>query len=424
MNNFIGKRTKHGFDFNSIDNKFPYKIEEIDVGSRKPIIFKYSSIYFRRKQASVNTLYEIYGGNIPYDLNSTITVEVEPTGGNTELPPPIICNLNKGSAVPTGILNISGGKVAVNLSPNNLYEVPTICDAPYPEGEEIIFEKGLNQKPNFMYVATYQNSCSKHPRSKGLAHEDNYTCLKKNIGNGFINGVCCDKFCSCSTYFEGYRINPLSNKFDRCPSVRKGTPNFSICSNTVSGFCCGSTPDVGFGEDFGKNLCSEDTCNFGYHIAAPGGTDLLLKICPSSITDDGYQKNPYDGGYAKVYLVSGNKNCGCSGAGGKVILNGTKECTWCQYQLIKINDDGSFSYKTELTYNCNDPQMKSNPRPICACIFNDKKDFGDGLVFYITTMNIPTFKYADGQDLEITENGDVKSVGCDNAIIYGCDDLN
>lgn len=424
-NNFIGRRVKNGFDFNSTDNKFPYKIEEVDVGSRKPVVFKYSTTYFRRKKSGINTLYEIYGGNIPYDLDSTITVDVEPTGGNTEPPPPIICNLNRGNAVPSAVLNITGGKIAVNLSPSNLYEVPTICDSPYPEGEEIIPERGVNQKPNFMYMATYQNSCSTHPRAKGLAHEDNYTCLKRNLGNGFIGGTCCDRFCLCSNYFEGYRLNPLSNKFDRCASGRRGNPITSICrNNMVTGFCCASPPEVGIGEDFRKAICSEDTCNFGYHIAAPGGSDLLLKLCPASVTEDGYNKNPYAGGFVKVYLASGNKNCGCSGAGGKVSLAGTKECHWCQYQLIKRNDDGTFSYKQEVTYDCASPEMRNEPRPICACVFNDKQDFGDDVVFYITTMNSPTFKYSDGQDLEIIEGGDIKSVGCDNAIIYSCDDLN
>lgn len=412
-------RSKNGFDFESTDNTFPYgRLDGIEVGTRKFVLFNYSTTYFRRKQANKNELDFISGGNIPSDMSNQVTISTEENSSLT-------CSLIGGNATSLGVVPVTPipNSAVINLSPNNILEVPTICDDKWPPEKEILYEKARQQKPNFIYFPAYQSSASTHPRARGYAHEDNYDCLKKPFGEGSYSPditsnpfTCCNYYCNCPT-FKGFFINTGDN-FN--PAYPEGVFR-PIAGNTNAIFgggvqnleigthCCNGFP-IGFEDE-----CSNE-CNFGYAITVTRTTGKLKGVCPDKTSDNGAAIEAVLGSVSKFYKLSGNTNCSCSGRGGTVVLGGSITCTKCTYQDFSGN-----SFKEIVEKKCSGSNSSFNGI-ICSCIFNDKIDIG-GTDIYITTMSYPTFKYTDGQLIEITDTGEIVSKNCQPTPKI-CNDLN
>jgi hypothetical protein len=91
-----GERTQNQFSYESDDTKFPYVVDKYDISQRRIAVFNYSPEYFRKKESSTSGLYQIYGGNIPDDMNSSHSWQFK---NRSATPPgPLICTLNKGPA--------------------------------------------------------------------------------------------------------------------------------------------------------------------------------------------------------------------------------------------------------------------------------------------------------------------------------------
>ena len=93
----IGKRVRHSFEFESIDNNNQYNIQQSGLAVRLSA-FNYSTTLFRRKQASSNGIYRVDGGNIPSDMSTSTTFYPVDLSNGKNPPPPIVCNLNIGTA--------------------------------------------------------------------------------------------------------------------------------------------------------------------------------------------------------------------------------------------------------------------------------------------------------------------------------------
>lgn len=412
---FYKKRAKHQFAFGSFDNNFPYKIAESGVSLKKVVVFNYSKEYFRKKVAGgTEGLYQVIGGNIPTDMESTKSFATTQLAGETEPTPPIVCNLNKGAAVRFRKLD------ALNLSPNLIQDFPTHCDEKAYPPPEIFFEKGKQQKPNFLYFPTYQNSSSTHPRAKGFAHTDSYDCLKYYKGGaGDAPQRCCDGMGGCS--FRGF----LKGK-----EIYEGEERDTfVFWPYVNNFYCGANPELQNCIDAGNNPCA-----FGFGITQPfaaGASLTTFKGCAAVTgpkSEDGTPIIGVDGEPIVWYLVQGaidrifngggNRDCGCSGRGGKVSVAGYYECTSCGYW--SPNDpskDPLYIRKCE--------NYPSDPVDYCECVYNTEIDVrGDGKnILYISTLNYPTYRLADWKGIELAEGGNLRSAGCGGEVLFDCGDV-
>jgi len=423
-------RSKNGFDFESTDNTFPYgRLDGIEVGTRKFVLFNYSTTYFRRKQASKEGLYFIGGGNIPSDMSSSTTQE---SGSQTQEGQTfsISCGLNAGTAYSLGAVPPSPvpNSAVINLSPNNIIEVPEVCDAPWPPSQEILYEKAKQQKPNFIYFPAYQSSASTHPRARGYAHEDNYDCLKKRAsGGGWSSGrsVCCDDFCKCFGDNDGKQVGGfiLEDILGSDPPAKRFTGPYG------KGLCCSSYPFADVLVEECNATGDKSKCQFGFYVDLNTLPVSILNFCPAFKGDasgkevkegeTGIDFSPMNGSLTYIYQGGGNTNCGCNGGRlGKVTVNGAVSCIRCAYQGYA---PGSLMPVFASNKKCTTSTGANGN--ICACIFNAKITAGDATI-YFTSMAHPSFKYPDGQALDLTDDGKIVSKGCDDSILYSCNDVN
>lgn len=413
-------RSKDSFDFESSDNKFPYQIPSgVPIGKRNHVVFNYSNKYFRRKLAGSNSLYFVNGGNIPSDMSDSVTLESAKINPEDETQI-VTCSTIKGTAskavpptnysatTPYSVLD-GVNPVVINLAPSTLIELPRDCNAPPITSEEILYEKAKQFKPNSIYPVTFQNSTSNHPRAKGFAGEDVYSCLKAINTGGNYNiqdyGVCCDKFGRAfgqragGAYYleEDYGSDPKTYSM-----IGPFGSTFNCADYVDSAFNC---PDPG------------NRCHFGFYLEASE-----VGISPQSVCEeiDGYY--PMQAWYTITYQAGGNTDCGCAGFGGTVTLGSILECTKCSYMGTSFDPTNPFSAPTSLDKeNCT--SSTSNGAAICEIIFNRKVNIG-GKDIYFSTLSTPSFKFPDGQRLELTTGGQLRSVGCGKNILLDCNDVN
>jgi hypothetical protein len=446
-------RGKNSFDFESSDDKFPYgRLDGIEVGSRKFVLFNYSVDYYRKKQGNGSGLYFIAGGNIPKNMASSVSVSGYVIGINQ--PKILTCPTNSGTAGPLGRIPELPPSSVINLSPNNLIEVPTVCDSPWPPEKEIMYEKAKQQKPNFMYFPAYQPSCSTHPRARGYAHEDNYDALKKEFGEGAyapdlsFGGTnpftCCDFFCpenaggiqnpdvGVMPRFRGFVLNTgeiwndgnngllySSGCFIPLPGDDKPIIGGGALTMFVGSICCkNNASDTAV---IGEECASNTGCNFGFGVSAGRTTGRLGGMCPSYTGGRGQLIEATMGTVSVVYQLSGNTDCGCTGRGGTVSLNGRIECTTCTYQ--DFTGGGGGSTPNVVKKKCAPAPLIGGSGIICSSIWNDKVNVAGIDVYVTTTGGWPSFKYPNGQGIELDDSGAVVSVGC-SPKPRTCNDLN
>jgi hypothetical protein len=427
----LGKRTKHSFSFESFDNYNPYNIQ--DSGVKKKIsVFNYSTVYFRKKQSDIIGTYLMFGGNIPSG-NMLTSKTFESTAVNTDgtQKPPILCTLNTSNAIKGRELKIH------NLSPNYPVELPKNCLSWENTNAELNFEGGNDQKPNFMYVPTYQPSCSTHPRAAGYAHEDNYDCLRY-FKSGAKKSKCCDEFRGCASRFSVFAIYPnkefiINNGEPGTELIINGVkiPEFIFgepVSNLQKFYCNDSSPTGGSsGIDLCDNIkdCDERNCDFGIVIPAPLAPSYNLsnsfRNCKSEQLEDGSLKILMSAGLSIKFFGSGNKNCSCSGHG-SIFVSGYKECVRCAYVIFK---EGLGITDRFCTNECTD--NSEDPKPYCDCVFTGEFDFKNSIIdtpdkIYISTLQWPTYKFNNWANINIVTGGSAESGGC--GTIMNCDDVN
>jgi hypothetical protein len=415
---FHTKRSKNQFAFDSVDTHFPYGMAESGISLKKVVVFNYSKEYFRKKVGSgTEGLYQIIGGNIPTDMESTKSFPTTQLAGETEPPPPIVCNLNKGAAVRLRKLD------ALNLSPNLIQDFPTHCDEKAYPPPEIFFEKGKQQKPNFLYFPTYQNSSSTHPRANGFAHEDNYDCLKYYKGGaGDAPQRCCDGMGGCAGNFK---------LFYKGKETYEGVERDTFLENPryLNTFYCGANPELMNCKETGNNPCA---FGFGIKQVFVPGDIRKQRGCEKKVSpegDDGKPVKGTDGESVVWYLVEavidrifnggGNRDCGCSGRGGKVSVAGYHECISCGYVSYNDPTPGP-KFKRKCT------EYPSDPVDFCECVYTSEPIdvYGDGKgIVYVSTLNYPTYKLANWKGIELTSGGGVRSAGCGGEVLFDCGDV-
>jgi len=465
----IGKRVKNSFSFESADTKLPYEMESSGVGAKKVSIFNYSSTYFRKKvgQGPFGS-YLLIGGNIPKDMESTKTFQSTPNGIKENPVPPLVCTLNKGTADRIRSFSIH------NLSPNKIKESACGCiinpdwtandcdnklkDPAYVSkynhacvkfvtnpttkkvetvgivksipkdcaNDGISFEKGNDLKPNFIYLPTHQCSCSDHPRSEGFPHEDNYDCLKYyDAGTGA--GVCCD------TFGGGMKLGGVWSSFLR---TRPDGSKYFDGKALTGGFYCADATNGDRGplsRDNPLYWCSgKKSCDAGFVLNAlstPGLTKFKKQKCEDTTTTDpvtGVVTNckPAENTFIRLFHVSGNEDCGCTGLGGAIYISGYTDYYWCQMECRKhapgCGARGCFS-----TYDFIESIDVSYGKPISFCDmkYNDKLPTDVGDLYIWAGFIWPTTGFADFKNIEMNDAGGLRSVGCGNEIVYTCNDI-
>lgn len=415
-------RSKNSFSFESDDNKFPYQIPSgVPIGKRNHIVFNYSTTYFRRKLSGSNDLYFIDGGNIPEGMATSVTLESS-TISPDDRTQTVTCSTLQGNAtkiVPptnyqTGItpyaVTNSTNPTVINLSPSTLVKLPRGCNDPPIQEEEILYEKAKQFKPNTLYNAVFQNSQSNHPRAKGFAVEDVYVCLKLiNAGGNYNvkdNGTCCDYFGRAfgdGTGGNGGGAYILEDDYGSDPPTQSFTGRFGNTFNCAdlssSTFYC---PEAG------------NRCHFGFYLDINSVGIMPEKVCKEI---DGY--SPMQAWYTITYLAAGNTDCGCAGFGGTVTLGSVMKCIQCSY----IQSDGDPLNPRSTDWGECETDSTTGEAIICENIFNKKVSLG-GKDIYFSTLATPSFKFPDGQRLELTDAGTLRPVGCGGNILLDCNDVN
>jgi len=434
MDNRDTYRSKNGFNFESDDSKFPYDGYQF-YGTKKAAIFNYSNEVFRRKKASgAEGLYLINGGNIPSDMADSTSYAAPPN--TDDLHPVIACTLNKGTA---GRLE---SITALNLSPNRIPETPTPCIAPKYVLPDINPEEGKDQKPNFMYMPMYQYSCSKHPRAAGLAHEDNYDCLKKSMTAGNAEGFCCATAAGCMAGLNFFqKIVDAAGK----PSWRTvpKVPFFALVS------CLGSSggdptklPKDTSREGFMREECNyQNNCRAGFSLGFAGTGDVGKLDGPTGagcaterVGDMAWI--PYSFGVTRLYNISGNTECNsCKTPGGIVYITGYTDCFYCEQQCWMVDPklnlgigpcigaDGNV-IPHRIRKKCNDA-TSTGMSQFCACNNNDTIDMGGNTgTIYSTTFQYPTNMFTNWAPIGLSgAGGSLSSTSCNGEFVYNCDEV-
>ena len=432
MDNRDTYRSRDGFNFESDDSKFPYDGYQF-YGTKKAAIFNYSNEVFRRKKASgAEGLYLIDGGNIPSDMATSASYAAPPN--TDDLNPVISCTLNKGTA---GRLE---SVTAINLSPNRLPESPTPCVAERYPLPDINPEEGKDQKPNFMYMPMYQYSCSKHPRAAGLAHEDNYDCLKKPMNASNPEGFCCAAAAGCMTNIQFFK---KTTDLDGKPAwaILGQGPFFEIFN------CLGSSggdpsklPADTSRESFKREECGyQNSCragfNKGFSGAPNGGCQVYGGDCGCEIEGD-TKWAPTFFGISRLYNITGNTECdSCKSPGGIVYIDGYTDCFYCEqecwlmdpiskmYTARCTNPDGTL-VPNRLKKKCNDA-VSTGKSQFCACNFTDKFDIGGTWgTIYFSSFQYPTNMFTNWAPIGLSgAGGTLASTSCNGEFVNGCDEV-
>jgi hypothetical protein len=439
MDNRDTYRSKNGFNFESDDSKFPYDGYQF-YGTKKAAIFNYSNEVFRRKKASgAEGLYLIDGGNIPSDMAGSASYASPP---DSEHPyPTVSCDLNKGTA---GRLE---SVTAINLSPNRLPETATPCVAPKYPLPDINPEEGKDQKPNFMYMPMYQYSCSKHPRAAGLAHEDNYDCLKKPMTAGNAGGFCCAAAAECMLGVQFFKKTvDLNGKPGFQQLNREPFFQFVSCLGPFGGSSVGLPPDI-TKESFYREECNyQASCKSGYSYGFAGTGDIGKVDGPTGAgcaneKDGDTAWLPYAFGVTRLYNISGNTECNsCKAPGGIVYINGYTDCFYCEQKCWKLNDQGfaiapcvqsdGTATPRRIKKKCNEATTSGGSggttgSQFCACNFTDTIDFGGttGTV-YATSFQYPTYMFSNWAPIGLSgAGGTLASTSCNGEFVYSCDEI-
>lgn len=384
-------RSKNSFDFESDDSNIPYIVEKVFVGIQRVSAFNYSSELFRYKQSSDKGIYQIIGGNIPSDMSSGGSSYSSEEGN-------LSCGTISGTgraARPLTVLNLTPNKIFDwNYDPTCHPEKNPPADANLPPPKE----EGKGQKPNHMYIPTYQHSCSDHPRAKGFAHEDHYNCLKYFKGqptpDWYQQKKCCVDGCSC---LAGVKIfTKLNGKY-----VPLGTNHGTFSCLTQDGVnkypeICGNKP----------------SCSAGYYaVGACGGNRCLDANTPCTF----YGNCPDKGGdyrltdttlYIKyTFSASEGGDCGCKKDSPVTVSR--QECSRCVYCNIKGGNQ-------VIEYNCGGSSGGSER--FCGCVFQSEEQFGT-----VSTLEDPNFPFPNWSRLDFV--GDtIAPVPCDRQFLT-CDDV-
>jgi len=456
--NYLGKRSKHRFSFEEIDNDFPYKIQkELGVSNTKKIsVFNYSPTYFRKKVGTApNGTYLLMGGNIPEDMGTSYTFNPAPILEDRDIPlPPLVCVMNVGNAD-----RIKSFKIH-NLSPNDLTPKPCGCiinpdwtanncdsnllnpdyikkyggacvklvigadgkeqaigivkSIPEPcDPPQIQFEAGVNQKPNTLYLPAYQHSNSTHPRAQGYAHEDNYNCLKL-YNTPIGQGVCCDSFAGGagggvatqkkradgSIYYEfqeSYRLYCLTNA-----ALNKG----GLSRDNFIYFCDGKKNCDG-GPVYQNFARTKERKCVDYNKDPDPVTGKIIKCIV------------VENWLIRKFHVSGNQDCGCTGRGGAIYISGYTDIHWCQFEC-------GFKQGKIITEDIVETEEVTYPEPInwCDNSYNDVIYDTYGNKAYIWSgFGSPAPGFANFKNIEMDAGGGLRSVGCGDEVIYECNDI-
>lgn len=374
-------RSKNDFDFESDDSNLPYIVEKVLVGTQRVAAFNYSSEYFRKKQSSDKGMYRIIGGNIPSDMSSSHGFIFEEGS--------LSCDLNKGTGKPDRPLPV------LNLTPNRIFDAiatPYHCQPENtivrsPVLPPINKEVGKDQKANHMYIPVYQHSCSDHPRAKGFAHEDSYSCLRR------FN----------SQPSPGWR----KQKF-KCESAAgcmagikssKKLENGSWSDGTSVGFSCLTTdwqdPVIR------KNVCGNNNkpaCRAGYVIGGGGsscdGDVLATPVCSCGDIPPGYiigNTNLY-----VSYLFSwprencDNGNMGptndCDCLDGSIMISGRQETCVCEYECC---DSTKCNTKIKYLVKYDTKSTGGESSEYCGCAYQES--VANGMV--VSTFEDPNYPF-------------------------------
>jgi hypothetical protein len=428
-------RSKHQFDYDSNDFKFPYQPGY--YGTKKVVVFNYSPQIFRRKSSGgLGGLYYIQGGNIPSDMASSALFDAPPSG---DTPVKIVCSLNKGTAT-----RIRRTEV-LNLSPNDIPLYPTLCDSDPYKLIPVHWEIGQNHKPNFAYLPAYQYSCSDHPRSSGYAHEDNYDCLKSLKDAGTPKGVCCDEVAGCisraSIFTKGPEnpYGPDSGKFRFDDGANAGggqRPQASLKYCLQEGNKleeCGYEKSCDMTISYGNSMTNVSACG-NFKINGYAGFDGVCGCIYQGTDLIWYPANSYT---TRRFHLSGNKDCGCAGAraGGAVYVNGYTDCQYCERWCTSISGTGCPPGTPAQDANgqpytkpassggrvCTKVTMAS--QKYCACNFTFPWAPSEaGLPRYITTFQYPTFQFSNWAGMA-PGGGGLTSVPCDSTYHTDCGEI-
>ena len=433
MDNRDTYRSRDGFNFESDDSKFPYDGYQF-YGTKKAAIFNYSNEVFRRKKASgAEGLYLIDGGNIPSDMATSTSYAAPPN--TDDLNPVISCTLNKGTA---GRLE---SVTAINLSPNRLPESPTPCVAERYPLPDINPEEGKDQKPNFMYMPMYQYSCSKHPRAAGLAHEDNYDCLKKPMNASNPAGFCCAAAAGCMNGVKFFRKSVDADGKPAWATVPKVFFELVDCLGSSGGDPSKLPADTSR-ESFKREECGyQQSCNSGFSFGFAGTADIGQLDGPTGggcatekIGDTAWV--PHSFGVTRLYNISGNTECNsCKSPGGIVYITGYTDCFYCEQRCWKIDPVSQLAFAP-----CSGPDGAVVPNRVkkkcegatstgksqyCACNFTDKIEMGGttGTIYY-SSFQWPTNMFTNWAPIGLSgPGGTLASTSCNGEFVNGCDEV-
>lgn len=419
-------RSKNQFDFESDDNDFPYVTDKYDVGSRRVTAFSYSPEFFRRKKSTgLSGVYQVFGGNIPSDMADTETFYFK--NASSTPPPPLVCNLNKGTAERIRPIKF------LNLSPNFITPTLDLCETA-PTNPEINYELGVNQKPNHMYLGVFQASASTHPRASGYAHEDNYNCLKTYRGLSITDGrygSCCNDLVNTfathgtDVFSVGQQTTPITIK-----RTNPITKEITYEIGAVVGINC---VDPKWEEEVKqcRTLENRTGCQAGFVIKASlvpygekGDLGGVSKYRDCKTITDGTPENTIS--LAEAYLsiifkAEGNTDCGCSGHYKDIKIVGYDECVRCVYE--KWNGRKMVGFANNETYKCSFTSI--NPTTWCHGLFVSKYDTEDqnnGELWVHPGLREPSTKFQNFKKLVI-ENGELISKDCAGEQLLTCNDV-
>jgi hypothetical protein len=412
-----GERTQNQFSYESDDTKFPYVVDKYDISQRRIAVFNYSPEYFRKKESSTSGLYQIYGGNIPDDMNGSRSWQFKNRSATP--PSPLVCTLNQGPAKRLMQFDV------LNLNPNRITRYPPECDETLPPLEPIQQEVGKDQKPNHLYLPTWQPSASTHPRATGYAHEDNYDCLTYYKGLTDLNynwGYCCQDLINCVnglTVYTAADAAPANYPYINCQA-----PPF-IGSRSVYGVACNNAEAV-------SNVrCNNSSgCKGGFYMPVQSvivggfpydalGTNAYRHCKTEDI--GGKRRSLVEANLTVLFHGEGNQDCGCSGHYKEIKVAKIEECVECIFSTL--SDEGGFDI--ERTRSCT--TVDSSPVTFCGCTYNKEYDTGGrdpitGKIskVWVSSFSNPTFRFPDWKPVIINNEGKLVSDECSGKQLMDC----